>query len=266
MMWLGSLWRERVFLSSLIAVLLPAAAWGASLHVTSFPSGADVWVDGVFTGEATPMSTSLTEGDHEITVQIPNSGWNPDVRQVAIMAGKNELSVTLLPLLTQGPPGPSGEQGIAGPVGPVGPQGEPGSSGGGGIVLVDANGDVVGPVVTLNAVNASVRYDLFGTPVLLDVNAERIYYSPLHYDNPDCEGVGYFPVVPRLFPQYATKNNQVYLADTAAEPEPFLFHYAWIDDIAECFSLGEDDPFPGLPAKLIGTKPNFVPPFRVSFE
>src|SRR3989338_3726845 len=84
----------------LSAVLLAAPsvyAENGSLKVTSFPSGAEVIIDGVNTGKLTPMSTSLSVGDHTVTVQIRGSGWNPDTRTVTIVTGNNDLSVTLLP-------------------------------------------------------------------------------------------------------------------------------------------------------------------------
>lgn len=79
-----------------------------ALKVTSFPVGANVSVDGVDTGKVTPMSISLTVGTHTVVVSIPNSGWNPDTRTVEVVAGNNDLSVTLLPILTTGPPGAPG--------------------------------------------------------------------------------------------------------------------------------------------------------------
>jgi hypothetical protein len=122
----------------LLAVLLlwPTAVLAQSsngaLKVTSFPSGAQVIVDGVNTGKTTPMSISLGVGDHSVTVSIPNSGWNPDTRTVTIVSGNNDLSVTLLPALTIGPQGPEGQQGPQGQKGdpgPPGPAGPPGSGG-----------------------------------------------------------------------------------------------------------------------------------------
>jgi hypothetical protein len=110
----------------------PALAGNGTLKVTSFPSGAQVLVDGTNTGKVTPMSVSLPEGEHMVTVQIPNSGWNPDTRTVTIVPGYNDLSVTLLPVLTtgpQGPPGPAGQQGEAGEQGEPGEQGEKGEKG-----------------------------------------------------------------------------------------------------------------------------------------
>ena len=57
-----------VALLSLLIGSVSAAA--ATLKVSSFPSGAQVSVDGVNTGKVTPMNISLTEGDHLVTVQI----------------------------------------------------------------------------------------------------------------------------------------------------------------------------------------------------
>src|SRR6266571_8595828 len=134
--------RSRTVVATLaVAVLLlgaaPLRAAGA-LKVTSFPSGAQVIVDGVNTGKVTPMSVSLAEGDDTVTVQIPGSGWQPDTRTVTVVAGNNDLSVTLLPVLTVGPQGPKGDkgdkgdlglQGVQGPAGKDGKDGVPGKDG-----------------------------------------------------------------------------------------------------------------------------------------
>ncbi|MCZ6753411.1 MAG: PEGA domain-containing protein [Acidobacteria bacterium] len=80
-------------------------AANGTLRVTSFPNGAEVLVDGVSTGKVTPMNISLAQGDHSVTVRISGGGWQEDTRTVTIVAGNNDLSVTLLPTLTQGPPG-----------------------------------------------------------------------------------------------------------------------------------------------------------------
>ena len=125
--------RVVVVFSLLCGVLASASEMAnGSLKVTSFPSGAEVWVDGVNTGKVTPMSVSLSEGDHTVMVIIPNSGWNPDTRTVTIVAGNNDLSVTLLPALTvgpQGPPGPKGDKGDTGATGAKGDKGDPGEQG-----------------------------------------------------------------------------------------------------------------------------------------
>ena len=108
-----------------------AQSGSGALKVTSFPSGAQVTIDGVYTGKTTPMSISLSVGDHTVTVSIPNSGWNPDTRTVTVVSGNNDLSVTLLPVLTVGPQGPQGSPGPQGPQGEKGDPGPPGSPGSG---------------------------------------------------------------------------------------------------------------------------------------
>src|SRR5687767_2798864 len=112
------LWADRLLIlavSVFIAMSAAAASataqnGGGSLHVTSFPAGAKVFVDGINTGKITPMSTSLAVGDHIVEVSVPNSGWDPVFRSVTIVSGRNDLDVTLLPVLTVGPPGPKGEK------------------------------------------------------------------------------------------------------------------------------------------------------------
>jgi len=80
-----------------IAVAHAAPSAAAMLKVSSFPAGAQVWVDGVNTGKVTPMSISLSEDEHLITVQIPGSGWSAVTRTVTIGPGDNDLTITLLP-------------------------------------------------------------------------------------------------------------------------------------------------------------------------
>lgn len=87
-----------------IALVVVAAALAGStsyangvLKVTSFPGGANVYVDGEDTGKTTPMTVNLIEGDHEVTVEVPGGVWMPDTRIVTIVQGNNDLSVTLMP-------------------------------------------------------------------------------------------------------------------------------------------------------------------------
>src|SRR5687768_15234248 len=105
-----------IFAVELLAAF-PVYATNGSLKVTSFPSGATVVVDGITLGNTTPMSISLPVGTHVVKVQIAGSGWAPAESTVTIVPGNNDLSVTLLPALTQGPPGPQGPQGPQGPPG-----------------------------------------------------------------------------------------------------------------------------------------------------
>ncbi len=110
-------------------VALRADSSNGALKVTSFPSGANVSVDGVDTGKVTPMSVSVGVGQHTVVVSIPNSGWNPDTRTFVVVSGNNDLSVTLLPNLAAGPMGPAGPKGDPGPQGPAGPAGATGATG-----------------------------------------------------------------------------------------------------------------------------------------
>ena len=132
-----------------------ALAQSGSLKVTSFPSGAQVIIDGINTGKTTPMSTSLSVGDHTVTVSIPNSGWNPDTRTVAIASGNNDLSVTLLPMLTTGPQGPQG------PAGPTGPQGPAGASP---FSLIGLDAVYTQGNVGIGTMNPGMPLDVRGTP------------------------------------------------------------------------------------------------------
>jgi len=68
------------------------------LKVTSFPSGANVSVDGTKVNDTTPVRLELRTGKHTVVVFVPSSGWAADTRTVDIDNGKNDLSVTLLPL------------------------------------------------------------------------------------------------------------------------------------------------------------------------
>src|SRR5215211_3077557 len=92
--------RRLVLLQIAVYVALAVAATSAAaqngvLKVTSFPSGAAVSIDGVDTGKLTPMSTSLSIGNHTVVVSLPNPGWRPDSRPLDIVSGNNDLSVTL---------------------------------------------------------------------------------------------------------------------------------------------------------------------------
>jgi len=123
-----------VFVLVTTLFLLPRTAGAqdskhGKLKVTSFPSGANVSVDGKDMGQVTPMSTEVAVGWHKVRVSSPNPGWNADVRDVQVAAGNNDLSVTLLPIMSVGPMGPPGPVGPAGPMGPQGPAGAAGAAG-----------------------------------------------------------------------------------------------------------------------------------------
>lgn len=122
--------KRPLFLAAFAFLFLPFITDAASLKVTSFPNGAQVWIDDVNTGKVTPMSTSVTDGTTvKVKVLIPNSGWGTYESMVPISPGNNDLSVTLLPVLTVGPQGPAGPTGPHGPAGAVGAQGPKGDTG-----------------------------------------------------------------------------------------------------------------------------------------
>jgi hypothetical protein len=122
--------KSRLLLAAALLALsvIPARAQNGALKVDSFPAGAAVIVDGVATNKVTPTNITLPVGDHAITID-GGDGWSPDTRIVSIRTGNNELSVTLLPLVTVGPPGPQGVPGAQGPQGVPGAQGPPGIQG-----------------------------------------------------------------------------------------------------------------------------------------
>lgn len=123
------IWR-RLLAATLVGVCVPAVVQAASLKVTSFPDGAQVYINGSNTGKVTPMSVSVADGSTvDVVVQIPGTGWAPYKSKVPINPGNNDLSVTLLPEMSQGPKGDTGDPGPAGPAGPEGPTGPQGPAG-----------------------------------------------------------------------------------------------------------------------------------------
>jgi hypothetical protein len=72
------LWADRLLILAVTVFIAMSAAaasaaaqsGGGALHVTSFPAGAKVFIDGADTGKTTPMSTSLTVGDHNVEVSV----------------------------------------------------------------------------------------------------------------------------------------------------------------------------------------------------
>ncbi len=50
---------------------------GHEVVITSFPDGANVWIDGVDTGKVTPMELrSIKPGQHKIAVSVAAAGWS----------------------------------------------------------------------------------------------------------------------------------------------------------------------------------------------
>src|SRR5262249_1526179 len=120
-----------------LTILLAVCLLGACLHaqtgpvkINSFPSGANVTVDGVSSGTTTPVPLALPYGQHSIAVSAPGTGWTSVTRTLNITDDTaRELTLTLLPTLTTGSQGPQGPQGPAGPAGPQGSKGDQGPMG-----------------------------------------------------------------------------------------------------------------------------------------
>ena len=81
------------------SVLLLAALPTGSLYVTTLPSGADVWIDGVYVGRSPLVLGGLAIGRH--TVGLTKTGWNPLQLDVSIIAAQTTLSSTKLDQATR---------------------------------------------------------------------------------------------------------------------------------------------------------------------
>ena len=94
---------------------------GHAVVITSFPDGAHVSLDGVDTGKLTPMELhKIPVGAHTIKVWVDAAGWSTDTRTINVLdldanghVRDTQLSFTLLPMTTQGPPGPQGTAGVS---------------------------------------------------------------------------------------------------------------------------------------------------------
>jgi len=59
---------------------------GHEVVITSFPDGANVWIDGVDTGKVTPMELRrISPGTHTIKVAVASAGWNSDTRTITVL-------------------------------------------------------------------------------------------------------------------------------------------------------------------------------------
>ncbi len=99
-----------------IAALAPVAleAANGSLKVTSFPSGAEVWVDGANTGKVTPMSVSLAEGDHQVPGADPELGLGAQHAHGDPRPGQQRPERHAAAAADDGPAGAAGTQGRQG--------------------------------------------------------------------------------------------------------------------------------------------------------
>jgi hypothetical protein len=120
------------YLALAALLLFGVQAHASTLAVQSFPSGAEVFIDGVDTGQNTPTGNITTSvGSHTILVQsmVANAEWGSSSESFTVVAGKNYTYLVLVPVLTTGPTGPQGATGPTGPQGPTGATGSQGPSG-----------------------------------------------------------------------------------------------------------------------------------------
>jgi len=71
-----------------------AATPTGSLYVTTLPSGADVWIDGISVGRTPIVLGALATGRH--TIGLTKTGWNPMQLDVSVVASQTTLSSTRL--------------------------------------------------------------------------------------------------------------------------------------------------------------------------
>jgi hypothetical protein len=83
-----------VFATSVLASRARAEMATGSVYVTTLPSGAEVWIDGVYVGRSPVLADALARGRHAIT--ITKSGWNPRQVSVDVMTSGMTMSSTAL--------------------------------------------------------------------------------------------------------------------------------------------------------------------------
>ncbi len=100
-------------LAALVAcVLLLAVAATGSVYVTTLPTGADVWIDGIYVGRTPLVLDALSTGHH--TLGIAKGGWNPRQLDVTVEGGQTTLSSTRLDRGNQPAPRPTGSIAVRG--------------------------------------------------------------------------------------------------------------------------------------------------------
>lgn len=75
-------------------VFLGAVPTG-SLYVTTLPSSADVWIDGIYVGRTPLVVDALGAGHH--TIGIAKAGWSPQQLDVSIVGSQTTFSSIRLP-------------------------------------------------------------------------------------------------------------------------------------------------------------------------
>lgn len=100
---------KKVILLLAVLFCFGLSAKAQNLVLKSFPSGAEVFIDGTDTTRQTPYNQGITAGQHTIEVVPPGTGWNSTSTTVTIPSGGAfNLTMVMIPTLTTGPQGPAG--------------------------------------------------------------------------------------------------------------------------------------------------------------
>jgi hypothetical protein len=75
-------------------VIFLAAVPTGSLYVTTLPTGADVWIDGMYVGRSPLVLSGLAAGRH--TLGLTKTGWDPEQVDISVVSAQTTLSSTKL--------------------------------------------------------------------------------------------------------------------------------------------------------------------------
>jgi hypothetical protein len=81
-------------LAGCAALFLIAAVPTGSLYITTLPTGADVWLDGMYIGHSPVFLDALSIGRH--TISLNRTGWISQDLDVSVVAGTTALSSVAL--------------------------------------------------------------------------------------------------------------------------------------------------------------------------
>lgn len=103
-----SRWSFRAVVANLAAsaaavLFLLAATPAGGLWVTTLPTAADVWLDGVYVGRSPLVIDALGAGEHRLA--LTRSGWTPQDLTVTVIAGATTPAAVLLQRSQRSVPG-----------------------------------------------------------------------------------------------------------------------------------------------------------------
>ena len=263
--------------------------------VTSFPVQLRGWEQRLLS-----ISTFMAPGQRfdDGTAHIQVTGGEGKLVAVGSLVanGSTDASAFEMSLSTAslqgpaGPPGPPGPQGPVGPEGPRGPRGPQGPAGPPGppgppaqqATVVDANGDVLGPVISVSdqsisntsfSVLVAVKVGLETYPIYvgsaLNSASARNWNVPdeLFFQSADCSGTAYTHAMrPGLFPRTAIVSAEHTLYVSGLFPTEQLVGYQSIQNsTGVCTVSGGSGQFIALTSTGIDLDTLFTPPFAVDW-